>query len=71
MLTSELWALRRTVGPALEKICRTYLALEGMNPEVEILWDDISLQDITQEAKANLYQAQAMEALSKANEGGK
>lgn len=71
LLTSELWALRRTVEPALEKICRTYLALEGMNPVVEILWDDISLQDITQEARANLYQAQAMEALSKTNEGGK
>ncbi len=71
LLTSELWALRRTVEPALEKICRTYLALEGLSPEVEILWDDISLQDITEEAKANLYQAQAQEALSNAGKGGK
>lgn len=71
LLTSELWALRRMVEPALEKVCRTYLALEGLNPKVEIIWDDISLQDITEEAKANLYQAQAAEALSNANEGGK
>lgn len=71
LLTSEIWALRRIVEPALEKICRTYLALEGMNPQTEIIWDDISLQDMTEEAKANLYQAQAMEALSNANEGGK
>ena len=59
MLTSELWAIRRTVQPVLEKICRTYLALEGMDPTVEILWDDISLQDIAEEAKAAYYRAQA------------
>ena len=64
LLTSELWALRRTVEPAVEKICRTYLALEGLDPRVEILWDDISLQDITEEARAGLYRAQA-EKISK------
>lgn len=59
LLTSELWALRRTVEPAMQKICRTFLALEGMDDRVEIVWDDISLQDITQEAQADLYRAQA------------
>lgn len=59
ILTSELWALRRTVEPALEKICRTYLALEGMDNRLQIVWNDISLQDITEEAKAELYKAQA------------
>ena len=59
LLTSELWALRRTLEPAVEKICRTFLALEGLDTKVEILWDDISLQDITEEAKAELYLAQA------------
>ena len=59
LLTSELWALRRTVEPAVRKICRTYLVLEGMDPEVEIIWDDISLQDITEQARAELYLAQA------------
>lgn len=62
ILTSELWALRRTVEPAVEKICRTYLALEGLDNRVDILWDDISLQDITEEAKADLYRAQAEKA---------
>ena len=62
ILTSELWALRRTVEPAVEKICRTFLALEGMDNRVDILWDDISLQDITEEAKADLYRAQAEKA---------
>ena len=59
LLTSELWALRRAVEPAMRKICGTFLALEGLDNRVEILWDDISLQDITQEAQAALYRAQA------------
>ena len=62
LLTSELWALRRTVEPMLAKVCRTYLALEGLDDRVEILWDDISLQDITEQAKADLYRAQAEKA---------
>ena len=59
LLTSELWALRRAVEPAMRKICQTYLALEGLDNRVEILWDDISLQDITQQAQAEMYAAQA------------
>ena len=59
ILTSEIWALRRTVEPALRKICRMFLACEGLDDRVEILWNDISLQDITQEAQADLYKAQA------------
>ena len=62
ILTSELWAIRRTVEPAVQKICRTYLALEGLDDRVRIQWDDISLQDITQEAQAELYKAQAEKA---------
>ncbi len=59
ILTSELWALRRTVEPMLRKVCRTFLALEGLDDRVEIVWNDISLQDITEEARAQLYMAQA------------
>ena len=70
LLTSELWALRRAVEPALEKICRTYLALEGMDPEVVLEWDDISLQDITEESKADLYKAQAQRARAQAVQTG-
>jgi hypothetical protein len=62
ILTSEIWALRRTVEPMLEKVCRTFLAYEGLDTQVEILWNDISLQDITQEAQAELYKAQAEKA---------
>lgn len=66
ILTSEIWALRRTVEPVLCKICRTFLALEGLDDRVEILWDDVSLQDITEEAKAALYKAQAEKYLAEA-----
>ena len=62
LLTSELWALRRTVEPVVRKICRTFLAMEGLDDRVEILWDDISLQDITEQAKAELYKARAEKA---------
>ena len=59
ILTSELWALRRTVEPVMRKICKVFLALEGLDDRVEIIWDDISLQDIQAEAEAELHRAQA------------
>ncbi len=58
LLTSELWAIRRAVEPVLRKICRTFLVLEGMEPTVDICWDDISLQDMAETARAELYRAQ-------------
>ena len=66
ILTSELWSLRRTVEPTVRKICRTYLAMEGLDDRFNIHWNDISLQDITQEAQADLYKAQAEEARASA-----
>ncbi len=62
ILTAELWALRRSVEPMLLKICKTYLACEGLDDRVDIQWSDISLQDMTQEAQAELYRAQAEKA---------
>jgi hypothetical protein len=59
ILSSELWAMRRTVEPIVKKVCKTYLALEGLDDLVEIQWSDISLQDITEQARADLYLAQA------------
>ena len=59
LLTSELWAIRRCVEPVIRKICRTWLVLEGFDPAVEIRWDEISLQDMAETARAELYRAQA------------
>ena len=68
ILTTELWALRRTVEPVLRRICKRYLALEGLDDRVEIIWDSISLQDMTEQAKAELYKAQAEKYRQEAKE---
>jgi hypothetical protein len=59
MMTSEITAIRRTLEPVLERICRLWLRLHGYGGGVRIEWADINLQDIVEEAKAALYQAQA------------
>jgi hypothetical protein len=61
LLTSELWGIRRTVTPALEKICDLWLRLSGYGTTAEIVWEDITLQDLVEEAQADLYRAQAAE----------
>ena len=68
ILTTELWALRRTVEPVLRRICKRYLALEGLDDRVDIIWDSISLQDMTEQAKAELYKAQAEKYRQEAKE---
>ncbi len=68
ILTSEIWALRRTVEPALLRICKLFLAGEGMDDRVRIDWNDISLQDITQEAQADLYRARAQSYRAQTND---
>ena len=45
-----------------------YLVLEGLDDQVKIEWNDISLQDITEEAKAELYRAQAAKARTDAGQ---
>ncbi len=59
MMTSEITAIRRTLEPVVERICRLWLRLHGFGGGVEVLWDDINLQDIVEEARAGLYRAQA------------
>ena len=59
ILTTELWALRRCVEPVIRKVCKTFLRLEGLDDRMEVVWDEISLQDMTEQAKAELYRAQA------------
>lgn len=59
MLTSEITAIRRSVTPILQKICTLWLRLNGFSCQYQILWDDINLQDLEAEAKAELYRQQA------------
>lgn len=64
MLTSELWAIRRAVEPALEQICTLWLRLHGYGCAPRIVWEDICLQDLVEEAQAELYRAQAAQLAS-------
>ena len=59
LLTSEITAIRRSVEPALERIGELWVRLHGFGGGVKIDWEDINLQDIVEEAKAELYRAQA------------
>lgn len=57
-LTSELEAYRRILTPVIHKICRFFLMTNGISDSVEVVWDDITLQDEVELAKAALYRAQ-------------
>ena len=59
LLTSELEAYRRILTPVITKICRMYMALNGIADTPEIIWDDITLQDECELSKARLYNAQS------------
>ncbi len=59
MLTSEITAIRRSLTPVVERICETWLRLRGYEDVVEVEWDDINLQDLVEEARAELYREQA------------
>lgn len=58
-LTTELTAYRRLLTPVIEKICKLYIRLCGNSSGVRVIWDDITLQDSVEQAKAELYKAQA------------
>jgi hypothetical protein len=59
LMTSELTAIRRTLTPIIEYICSLWLRMQGCAKGLTIHWDDINLQDVVEEARAELYRAQA------------
>lgn len=59
VLTSELEAYRRILNPVINKICRYYLLSNGISDSVRIVWENITLQDEVELAKARLYRAQS------------
>ena len=59
MLTTEVTAIRRAVEPALQRTAELWLRVHGFGGRAEILWEDINLQDAVEEARAELYRAQA------------
>ena len=59
LLTTEITAIRRTLTPVVERICRLWLRMHGYHCGFEVVWDDINLQDEVEEARAELYRQQA------------
>lgn len=58
LLTSEVTAIRRSLTPVVTKICRMWLRSQGYDDGLTVEWEDITLQDLVEEAKAGLYKAQ-------------
>ena len=59
MMTSEITAIRRGLEPVVERICELWLTLHGYRPQVSVEWEDVNLQDLVEEARAELYRQQA------------
>lgn len=64
ILTTELKSYRRILTPVIKKIGDMYLAANGVDKSVNVVWNDITLQDECDSARARLYTAQA-EKISK------
>lgn len=59
ILTTELEAYRRILTPVITKIGNMYLSLNGINSDLHLAWNKITLQDEKDKAQAQLYLAQA------------
>ena len=59
IMTSEITAIRRSLSPTVERICEYWLRVHGYGGSVNVEWDDMDLQDMVEEAKAELYREQA------------
>ena len=59
LLTTEMTAIRRALTPAVERICRMWLRLHGYAGKARVEWEDINLQDLVEEARAEMYHEQA------------
>ena len=69
IMTSELTALRRTLTPVVEKICRLWMRLQGLDAAFQVEWEPINLQDQVEMAKAELYRQQAAQLARQVDEG--
>lgn len=52
-------ALQETFDACNRRICSTFLRNSGSSLKPNVVWDDITLQDEVENARARLYSAQA------------
>ena len=71
MFTSELWHYRRILTPVIKRICSMFLRMNGFDPSCEVEWEEISLLDETEQARAAYYNAQAEKYRAEALNTGK
>lgn len=64
ILTSEIDFYRRLLDPTLRRIFQVFLRLEGYGSDVRIEWEALTLQDITELARAEYYNAQTQKILN-------
>lgn len=69
ILTSELRSYRAVLTPVIQKIANAVLLAGGHAETAEVVWNDITLRDETELARAELYRAQA-ENLRKETQDG-
>ena len=61
ILNSELESYRRLLNPVINKICNTWMQLNGIDSDFNIKWSCINLQDELREANTRLLKAKAEE----------
>lgn len=69
ILTSEIDAYRRLVTPAIDRIVRLWMSLEGRTCDYSVEWSEITMQDEVDHAKARKLNADADMVLSKIEHG--
>ena len=63
ILTSEIDFYRREITPVIRKICDMWLRLNGYSCNFDIVWENVTLQDISEIAQSNYYDAQTQKIL--------
>lgn len=71
MLTSELDFYRRLLTPVILRIAETFMRLEGISSEVNVVWHNINLQDECELSQARLNNAKSAVLEAKLENKGK
>jgi hypothetical protein len=69
LLTSEIDSYRRVLTPVILRIARLILRFWGEEPRCEVVWDDITLADEVELARAQLLRAQSRHLKAENEEG--